>query len=140
MLWDFWVIKDRKYDTLALYQPSNRTYRFNDWLLNWRAIVAFLVGVVPSLPGLINSVNSSIDVGVGLHPYQFGWILGFVGTSIVYVALSMIFPCDESLVHRAVLADEIYDLREGNMVEGVSMGEEQGEVVRAGKEKGLSYP
>ncbi|KAL3493536.1 permease for cytosine/purines, uracil, thiamine, allantoin-domain-containing protein [Aspergillus germanicus] len=140
MLWDFWVIKDRKYDTLALYQPSNRTYRFNDWLFNWRAIVAFLVGVVPSLPGLINSVNSSIDVGVGLHPYQFGWILGFVGTSIVYVALSMIFPCDESLVHRAVLADEIYDLREGNMVEGVSMGEEQGEVVRAGKEKGFSYP
>jgi cytosine/uracil/thiamine/allantoin permease len=140
MLWDFWVIKDRKYDTLALYQPSNRTYRFNDWLFNWRAIVAFLVGVVPSLPGLINSVNSNIDVGVGVHPYQFGWILGFVGTSIVYVALSMVFPCDESLVHRAVLADEIYDLREGNMVVGISMGEEQGEVVRAGKEKGFSYP
>ncbi|KAJ0424267.1 permease for cytosine/purines, uracil, thiamine, allantoin-domain-containing protein [Aspergillus carlsbadensis] len=140
MLWDFWVIKDRKYDTLALYQPSNRTYRFNDWLFNWRAIVAFLVGVVPSLPGLINSVNSNIDVGVGIHPYQFGWLLGFVGTSIVYVALSMIFPCDESLLHRAVLADEIYDLRDGNMVEGVSMGEEQREVVRAGKEKGFSYP
>ncbi|KAL2819986.1 permease for cytosine/purines, uracil, thiamine, allantoin-domain-containing protein [Aspergillus granulosus] len=140
MLWDFWIIKDRKYDTLALYQPSNKTYRFNDWLFNWRAIVAFLVGVVPSLPGLIHSVNSNVHVGVGIHPYQFGWILGFVGTSIVYVALSMIFPCDESLVHRAVLADEIYDLREGNMVEGVSMGEENGEVLSAGKEKGFSYP
>ncbi|KAL3466843.1 permease for cytosine/purines, uracil, thiamine, allantoin-domain-containing protein [Aspergillus heterothallicus] len=140
MLWDFWIIKDRKYDTLALYQPSNETYRFNDWLFNWRAIVAFLAGVVPSLPGLINSVNSSIDVGVGVHPYQFGWLLGFVGTSIVYVGLSMVFPCDESLVHRAVLADEIYDLREGGMVEGVPMGEESGEVVRAGKEKGFTYP
>ncbi|KAL2832287.1 NCS1 allantoate transporter [Aspergillus pseudoustus] len=139
MLWDFWVIKDRKYDTLALYQPTNRTYRFNDWLFNWRAIVAFLAGVVPSLPGLINSVNSHIHVGVGIHPYQFGWLLGFVGTSIVYVSLSMAFPCDESLVHRAVLADEIYDLREGNMVEGVSVGEEHREAVGPGKEKGFNF-
>ncbi|PTU18949.1 hypothetical protein P175DRAFT_0442231 [Aspergillus ochraceoroseus IBT 24754] len=113
MLWDFWLIKQRKYDTLALYQPQNPIYSFAGWLVNWRAVVAFLAGVAPSLPGLINSVNSGIPVGVGVHPYQFGWILGFVGTSIVYVGLSMLFPVPAAMIERPVLADEIYDMREG---------------------------
>ncbi|KAL3471813.1 permease for cytosine/purines, uracil, thiamine, allantoin-domain-containing protein [Aspergillus californicus] len=135
MLWDFWLIKGMKYDTLALYQPSTETYRYNDWLVNWRAVVAFLVGVVPSLPGLMNSVNAEIEVGVGVHPYQFGWLLGFVGTSIVYIALSLGFPVDESLISRAVLADEVYELREGVAIEG------EGEHVRVGigKEKGMGF-
>ncbi|KAH1454859.1 hypothetical protein KXX13_001292 [Aspergillus fumigatus] len=123
MLWDFWLVKRRKYDTLALYQPSNPTYRYSSWGTNWRAFVAFLVGVAPNLPGLIASVNSSIDVGVGIHPYQFGWLLGFVATSIVYVGLSVWFPARESLIERAVLADEIYNSR--GTVEGVDAGSEE---------------
>jgi NCS1 nucleoside transporter family len=119
MLWDFWLVHRRRYDTLALYQPAAPTYRYgSDWLVNWRAVVAFLVGVVPNLPGLINSVNSSIDVGVGIHPYQFGWLLGFAGTSVVYVALCLAFPDGASQVARAVLADEVYASTE--VYEGVA--------------------
>ncbi|GAE00207.1 NCS1 allantoate transporter [Paecilomyces variotii No. 5] len=116
MLWDYWILKRRKYDSLALYQPAG-IYQYA-YGVNWRAIVAFIVGVAPSLPGLINSVNSSIGVGVGVHPYQFGWILGFVGSSVVYIALSYLFPVEEALIERAVLPDEIYDAREV-VVEGV---------------------
>ncbi|GKZ24354.1 hypothetical protein AbraIFM66951_011135 [Aspergillus brasiliensis] len=112
MLWDFWLLKHGKYDTLALYQPNNPVYRYSKWGVNWRAIVAFIVGVVPSLPGLINSVNSSIPVGVGIHPYQFGWLLGFVGTSLVYVGLSWWFPARHAIIERAVMAEEIYEGRE----------------------------
>lgn len=116
MLWDYWVVKRRKYNVLALYQPwSIYGYRYG---VNWRAIVAFLCGVAPNLPGLISSVNSRIGVGVGIHPYQFGWLLGFVGTSLVYVVLSYLFPVKEALIERAVLPDEIYDARDA-VVEGV---------------------
>ncbi|KAI9933799.1 hypothetical protein MW887_004871 [Aspergillus wentii] len=104
MMWDFWIIKNQKYDTLALYQPWNETYRYSSWGVNWRAIVAFLVGVAPNLPGLINSVNTHIDVGVGIHPYQFGWLLG------------------EALVERAVMAEDVYD-----EVEGVGVGDVSGD-------------
>ncbi|KAL6230494.1 hypothetical protein BDW75DRAFT_244774 [Aspergillus navahoensis] len=140
MLWDFWLIKSRKYDTVALYQPYSLIYRFNSWLVNWRAVVAFLFGVVPSLPGLSNSVNGRIQVGVGVHPYQFGWLLGFVGTSVVYIVLSYGFPAREALIERAVLADEVYEGRdlEG---EGVEEGrEEMGEGKReeGRKEKGFA--
>lgn len=135
MLWDFWLVKGMKYDTLALYQPENPMYRYGSrWLVNWRAVVAFLAGVVPSLPGLINSVNEKIGVGKGIHPYQFGWLLGFVGTSVVYVSLSWAFPVEEALVDKAILADEVYEAREVDGLEGgekVNIGNGDG-----GKEKG----
>lgn len=66
MVFDFWYIHRMKYDTLALYQPHS-IYRYWEGV-NWRAIVAFIVGVAPSLPGFINSINTNIDVGIGVHP------------------------------------------------------------------------
>ncbi|KAJ5171026.1 Permease cytosine/purines uracil thiamine allantoin [Penicillium coprophilum] len=127
MMFDFWVINRRRYDCLALYQPNNPTYRYTFAIpglagktmsgTNWRAVVAFIVGVVPSLPGLINSVNSHIDVGLGIHPFEFGWLLGFVATSIVYLLLSWLFPAKETQVDRAILPDEIYD--RGTVLDGL---------------------
>lgn len=118
MAFDFWLIKKRKYDSLALYQP-NGIYRYSAGGVNWRAVVAFVVGVAPSLPGLVNSVNSSIDVGVGIHPYQFGWLLGFFATTLVYVTLSYLFPVAETLIERPVYPDEVYDARAGIIVDGL---------------------
>ncbi len=48
--------------------------------------------MAPNLPGFINSIKPSIDVGVGQRPYTFAWILGFAITSLIYVALSAILP------------------------------------------------
>lgn len=128
MLFDFWVVNRRRYDSLALYQPWNPVYRYSTSIpcfkrkslsgVNWRAIIAFLVGVAPNLPGLINAVNPNIDVGVGIHPYQFGWLLGFFATAGVYLGLSWAFPARETGIERAVLPDDVYD---GNVavVEGL---------------------
>jgi cytosine/uracil/thiamine/allantoin permease len=128
MVFDFWLIHKRKYNTLALYQPYS-IYRYTHGV-NWRAVTAFLVGVAPNLPGFINGINPNVNVGVGVHPYQFGWLLGFVGTSIVYVALEMIFPPKETFIEKSVLPDEIYDRQglvdEGVSVEGSGSGEEVG--------------
>ncbi|CAG8918431.1 unnamed protein product [Penicillium salamii] len=116
MLFDFWLVNSRRYDTLALYQPSNPRYSYALSVsgkkisgVNWRAMVAFIVGVVPNLPGLIHSVNTDVDVGVGVHPYQFGWLLGFVATTMVYLFLSLVFPALETRIEHAVLPDEVYD-------------------------------
>jgi cytosine/uracil/thiamine/allantoin permease len=139
MLFDFWVIHQRKYDVLALYQP-NDIYRYT-YGINWRAIVAFVIGVAPNLPGFINSINTSIYVGVGVHPYQFGWLLGFVATTIVYLALEYGFPPRETFIEKAVLPDDIYDNSvhiEGVSVEGdrkYSNGEDA-EVQHDGEKRG----
>ncbi|RVX71924.1 hypothetical protein B0A52_04323 [Exophiala mesophila] len=109
MLFDFWVVHQRKYDTVELYKPHG-IYRYTGGV-NWRAIVAFLSGVAPSLPGFINGINNNIDVGVGIHPYQFGWLLGFTGTAAVYTFLSLVFPARETFIERAVRPDEIFAQR-----------------------------
>ncbi|OQE17871.1 hypothetical protein PENSTE_c019G07022 [Penicillium steckii] len=129
MLFDFWVVNRRRYDSLALYQPKNPIYRYT-WKIpglsgrtisgvNWRAIVAFLIGVAPNLPGLINAVNAKIDVGVGIHPFQFGWLLGFFATALVYVSLSWYFPVEKTKIDCAILPDEIYEGGPGTVVERV---------------------
>lgn len=107
-----------KYNCLALYQRLNPIYRYvcevlglskTIWGVNWGELVSFVVGVVPSLLELANAVNSRIDVGPDIHPYQFGWLLGFVATAVVYLALSWLFPVKETQIPRAVLPDEIYN-------------------------------
>lgn len=82
------------------------------------------MGVAPNLPGFINGINPSVDVGVGKRPYTFAWILGFAITSLVYVALSAVFPPTETMVPRAVLPDEVYGGEGGAAVtiEGEAVG------------------
>lgn len=123
MVWDFWFVHKRKYDTLALYQPHG-IYRYTGGV-NWRAIVAFFVGVIPNMPGFIHSINPAIEVGVGDRPYTFGWLLGFFATSLVYVVLSSwVAPPRESFIDKAVLPDDIYDAH-GVVDEGISVGSEE---------------
>ncbi|KNG51845.1 uracil permease [Stemphylium lycopersici] len=116
MVMDFWVVHRAKYDTLALYQYHG-IYRYTAGC-NWRAIVAFLVGVAPNMPGFIQSINPDIDAGVGARPYSFGWLLGFVATTLVYLLLEMVVaPPTETFIERAVYPDEIYD-ENGTVDEG----------------------
>lgn len=112
MLFDFWVVHKRRYDTLSLYNPFG-IYQYNGIGVNWRAVVAFLVGLAPSLPGFANGIDPSVDVGVGVHPYQIGWLIGFVGSALVYTGLSIWLPAKETFIDRAVLPDEIYAQRDG---------------------------
>lgn len=114
-------------------------YRYTHGV-NWRAVAAFAVGVAPNLPGFINGINPSVDVGVGKRPYAFAWILGFAITSLVYVALSTVFPPTETMVPRAVLPDEVYGGEGGAAVaiEGEAVGEdvERGDTGEEGWKKG----
>ncbi|EEH35650.2 allantoin permease [Paracoccidioides lutzii Pb01] len=124
MLFDFWVVKERKYDCVALYQPDNIYWYTNG--VNWRAILAFVVGVAPTLPGLFNSVNHNIDPGVGVHVYQIGWFVGIVGASLVYLSLSYVFPATATRIECAILPDDIYMPQNGD-VDGVPGAEHVGE-------------
>lgn len=134
MLFDFWVVHKRRYDIVALYDPK-KIYRYNSWLVNWRAVVAFIVGVAPSLPGFVNGIDSSIDVGVGVHPYQIGWLIGFAGTAVVYTGLSLLLPAKETFIDKAVRPDEIFAESEEYSIETQNSPAEGGEVGMVSDEK-----
>ncbi|KAI9808849.1 MAG: hypothetical protein M1827_007172 [Pycnora praestabilis] len=134
MVVDFWIVHERKYDALALYQYDSIYHYWNG--INWRAIVSFIIGVAPSLPGFINSINSKIGVGVGVHPYQFGWLLGFSSTAVLYWVFCHFFPDKESHIDRAVLPDEVYEAHGfdgyGDVVEGIAPTEYDHSTVEKG--------
>jgi len=60
------------------------------------------------LPGFIHNINPNIYVGVGIYPYTFAWLLGFVGTTITYIPLSLLFKEKATFIERAIGPDDIY--------------------------------
>lgn len=142
LVWDFWWVHKMKYDVVALYHPEGYAlpplprlpsvktlmnisiYRYT-FGVNFRALLAFTIGVAPNLPGFINSINPSISVGVGSRPYTFAWLLGFAITSLIYVVLSMIWPPTESMIPRAILPDEVYEGEAGAVIEGKTVVDEE---------------
>lgn len=109
---DYWLIKQRRIDVPALYDPYGR-YRY--WYgINWQGLLAFLLAVGPNLPGLAYSINASSNISVGAkHLYSFDWLYGFVTSITVYTVLHKIFPNCESLVPETIDGVEIAMARKG---------------------------
>lgn len=61
LLADFWIIHGRYYDSCSLYHPEGQ-YRYNKIGTNWRAVVAWVLGWVPLLPGLAHAVSCLIHL------------------------------------------------------------------------------
>lgn len=99
---DYWLVKRRKYDVPALYDPRG-IYRFG-WGGNWRALVTTLVVIVPLLPALAHKVtpqNAHISQGLQ-NLFNFNWIYGFVTSIFIYYFLNLIFPHRPTLIDRVV--------------------------------------
>lgn len=56
---------------------------------NWRAVLAILCSVPPTIPGLINSINPKIKVGGAVHLFDIAWIFG-VSTLLAELAIMLI--------------------------------------------------
>ncbi|CUM64865.1 uncharacterized protein PRCAT00002480001 [Priceomyces carsonii] len=107
---DFFFIHKMRYNIWELYNPSG-IYRYGKLGINWPAFVAFNVGWVPLLPGLLPSVNSKYVMPAGInHLYALGYFYGVLATSAVYVGLWKLFPNKQALIDKAVYCDDIdYD-------------------------------
>ncbi|KAI6091568.1 permease for cytosine/purines, uracil, thiamine, allantoin-domain-containing protein [Hypoxylon rubiginosum] len=119
---DYWIVKKRKINIPALYDPHGR-YRY--WYgVNWHAMVAFLVSLGPNLPGLVNAVGSTtngshIHVTEGAkHLYSFDWLFGFLMSVFVYTALSLIFPHQDVQVDETIRTIEVIHSKLGVDAEG----------------------
>ncbi|KAL8278787.1 hypothetical protein RQP46_008856 [Phenoliferia psychrophenolica] len=103
---DYYFIKHQRLDVPALYDPHGR-YRFYGGC-NWRAIVALVVGISPNMYTvfLIKDV-AKVHIGGASWIYAVSWLYGIVSASIVYTALSLLFPDKTgSLIDVAVHADD----------------------------------
>ncbi|KAH7213772.1 permease for cytosine/purines, uracil, thiamine, allantoin-domain-containing protein [Fusarium oxysporum] len=61
--------------------------------INWRAFVAWIVGVAPTMPGFIAAVNVNAKVSDGAkNLYQLNYLFGFVVSAAVYYGLHIVVP------------------------------------------------
>jgi nucleobase:cation symporter-1, NCS1 family len=81
ILTDYFIVrKARPYDMHQLYRPHGLYWYMKG--CNIRALSAWLIGVVPLLPGLVHNINPNISVGQGMENFfTFGWLDGLVITS-----------------------------------------------------------
>jgi NCS1 family nucleobase:cation symporter-1 len=93
---DYWVVKQRRVQVSALYDPHGRYEYIGGW--NWRALVAMMFSLGPTLPSLVATVNPSLGIGGAVYIGDLVWYYGFLSAFIVYIALSKIWPARETLM------------------------------------------
>src|SRR5713226_5274221 len=84
---DYFVFRRRKLNLAALYQPEAE-YRFTNGF-SVVALVALIIGVLPSLPGFLVQVNllSADKVASSLAGlYNYAWFIGFALAFVAYLA------------------------------------------------------
>ncbi|KAJ9143745.1 Nucleobase cation symporter-1, NCS1 [Pleurostoma richardsiae] len=98
---DYWVVKKRRVDVGGLYKPHGR-YRYVAGC-NWRAALAMLCSIGPTMPSLAKNVNADVDIDGAEYIADLVWYYGFVSAFIVYVVLSKAWPAKETLIFKTEL-------------------------------------
>ncbi len=90
---DYFVYRRRKLNLAALYKP-NGEYHFTKGF-SVVALVAFVAGVLPSLPGFLINVKLLAAESVSpflAHLYSYAWFVGFTLAFVIYLVLRKLAP------------------------------------------------
>ncbi|TAQ89492.1 hypothetical protein B7494_g2156 [Chlorociboria aeruginascens] len=131
---DYWVVKRRNVDVPGLYRKFGR-YRYNAAGTNWRAVIAFLVSVVPNIPGMAAQVNPALagKVGGAEKIYDMFYLWGFSSAFVIYCVLSKFWPATETLIPKSIYEDE------DTVLNGIEGSDEKDGVSEEGTlEKGMA--
>ncbi len=90
---DYFVYRRCKLNLTALYQIRGE-YNYQNGF-SYVAIIAFLVGVLPSLPGFLVSVHqldpASVPAGL-VSLFDYAWFIGFALAFVIYLVLRKLAP------------------------------------------------
>ena len=82
---DYYFIRKTELDVAQLYKDNGRYSYGNGW--NMAAIIAFVIGVLPNIPGFLNAAfpASFPDVAQGFKTiYTYAWFVGLALSALVY--------------------------------------------------------
>lgn len=81
----FYVIQKRVFVVPDLYEGSSKSLYWYRWGTNWRTVAAWVLAIVPSMPGFVGSVNKNVKLGGGAAKvFSLSFLLGFtLGESFV---------------------------------------------------------
>jgi len=101
MLCDYYILRRTRLNAAALYNPRGE-FAYGARGLNWRAIAALVIAVLPNLPGFINAAtnrtNAAAAKNPAVHPlfaaywdsiYGYAWFIGLALAMLVYFGLML---------------------------------------------------
>ncbi|KAH8093863.1 NCS1 nucleoside transporter family [Cristinia sonorae] len=94
MVAEYHFLRRRKIKLTHLFIP-NSTSDYWFWHgLNWRAPIAWVLGVWPSMPGFCASVTpKKVHVSTTwIHVYYMSWLLGFSISAVIWLTLNTLWP------------------------------------------------
>jgi NCS1 family nucleobase:cation symporter-1 len=81
MVADYWLLRDKTLDVPDLYRPNGRYAG-----VNWIAIAALFIGVLPNLPGFLQSAKlTQMEPGFFDAIYPYAWFTGFLLAGGLYL-------------------------------------------------------
>jgi len=104
MITDYWLIHRTYVDVPSMYRPRGR-YRYTHGV-NWRAAIAMIVSVPLTLPGLVNTIDTNIHVGIGTRLFDIAFLLEFTLASTVYYTSSKLYPASDTMLDHAILEQD----------------------------------
>nr|XP_036579909.1 ncs1 nucleoside transporter family protein [Colletotrichum truncatum]KAF6787665.1 ncs1 nucleoside transporter family protein [Colletotrichum truncatum] len=116
MISSYLVVNKRKINVDDLYRGDLESIYWFSYGCNWRAPVAWLVGVIPCMPGFVAAVDTSFTVTDGATElYYMSYMYGLLSSCVVYAALHRVFPARnlDSFVKNAPSARELQEFHLG---------------------------
>lgn len=113
MVVDFYVIRRQRVYLPEYYKVGGLYWYWKG--INWRAVAALVLSIVPNMPGMVNSVTPKYKVPQGAKDlYTMSWFVGFVTAGFLLWLFHTLFPVPLDLPEGATLegaepADPGYD-------------------------------
>lgn len=126
MLTDYFLLRGQKLNMTHLYTKGGIYYYTRGW--NMRAVVVFLLAVVPNLPGLAAAVNQESNIPAGFeNMYTMNWLVGVVIASALYYlsCASLPVPLASADGFSTDVGKEY--LLHGEVIDGIGLGDVEAE-------------
>ncbi|KAF3011099.1 hypothetical protein E8E13_011320 [Curvularia kusanoi] len=93
MFADYFLVRNRTMKLTDLFDESSTSLYYYTHGWNWRAAIAWPLGVWPLLPGLVQRGMAPAEFWPGwTRLYQLSWFFGFVVSGAIYLLLDHFWP------------------------------------------------
>ncbi|CCE64786.1 hypothetical protein TPHA_0I02850 [Tetrapisispora phaffii CBS 4417] len=104
---DYFIVRKGYINVYHCY--TNRMdsfYMYNKYGTNWRAVVAYIAGIVPNFTGFIGSLEISVPEGA-MKVYYLNYFIGYFVSALVYIILVYYFPI-KGVPNNAKITDRVW--------------------------------
>ncbi|PMD38368.1 hypothetical protein L207DRAFT_585270 [Hyaloscypha variabilis F] len=130
---DYWIIRRRKWKIPDLYQRDGIYWFWHG--ISWRAIVTWIIAVIPAFPGFSMSMQGKTD-GVAHRIYQMSFFVGYPIAVCTYILINKTWsPEGLGIAENLQELPEDGEIIEGSIPENLSESEKDVGIVEVKQDK-----